>query len=142
AVTGLAVGVEAQVPDLSCVAARTLEPLSAADDAGTDTDVAGDVDEVTDADAGAALVLCDGTEVRVVAQGDGHVQPEGGQHDPAEGDVVPVQVGRQPNEPVAAPDHAGDADADADQGGGGGGVGDDLAHQAGHGRADLPGLAA
>ena len=55
-----------------------------------------------------------------------------------EGDVVPVQVGRQPDQPGAAPDHARHADRRADQGRGGGRLRHDLADQADGGRPARP----
>ena len=51
AVARAPVRVEAQVADLAGVAAGSLEPVPSGDDSGADTDVAGDVDQVVDADA-------------------------------------------------------------------------------------------
>ena len=130
AVAGLAGRVEAQVPDLAGVAARALEPPPAGDDAGTDADVAGDVDQVVDPDADAALVLGQGAEVGVVGERDRDVESEGGEHDRAERDVVPLEVGGQPHQAVAAPHQARDADPDPDQRCGRPAPRDDLADQA------------
>ena len=127
--------------DLAGVAAGTLEAVAAGDDARTDADVAGDVDELVGADAGAAGVLGQRAEVGVVGQGHRDVEPERREHDAAERHVVPLEVGGEPDQAVAAPHQARDADPDADQGGRRGGVLDDGADQAGHGRTDLPGLA-
>ncbi len=134
--------VEAQVPDLAGVAADSLQLQATADHAGADADVAGDVDQVVDADADPAPVLGESTEVGVVGQRDRDVDAQHGPDDVAERDVDPVQVGREPDQAVAAPHQAGDADADADERRRHGHVGEHPADQAADGGAHLPGLAA
>ena len=112
---GRPLGVEAQVADLAGVAAGALEAVAAGDDARTDADVAGDVDELVGADARAAGVLGQRAEVGVVGQGHRDVEPQRREHDAAERHVVPLEVGGEPDEAVAAPHQARDADPDADQ---------------------------
>ena len=132
--------VEAQVPDLAGVASRSLQPVAAGDHAGTDADVAGDVDEVVDVHGHSAAVLGEGTEVGVVGQRHRDVEPERREHDAAEGDVVPLQVGGEPDQSVVATDQTRDADPHTDERGGGRCVRDDPPDEPGHGCAHLPRL--
>ena len=82
----------------------------------TDTDVAGDVDRGRRRPRrprGGARPARRGR--RRCASETGTSRPSAASTIAAEGDVVPVEVGREPDQPVAAPHQAGHADADADQ---------------------------
>ena len=134
-------GLKRQVAHLAGVAPGALQPDAPGDDAGTDADVAGDVDEVVHPDGHPADVLGERAQVGVVGDRHRHVEAERGQDDAAEGDVVPLEVGGQADQAVAAAHEAGDADPDADQLRGVGDLLHDAADQSGDGGAHLPRLA-
>ena len=113
---GLPARVEAQVPDLAGVAARALQPVAAGDDAGTDTDVAGDVDEVVDADAAPRWCSASAPRSASLASETGTSRPSAARTMPPKETSCQLEVGGEPDQPVAAPHQARDADPDADQG--------------------------
>ena len=112
AAAGRAVRVEGDVADLAAVAGGPGERPAVHHQPAADAHLAGEVEDVVDADGGAAPVLGEHAEVRLVGDRDRDARPERRGEPLPERDVPPAEVRRHRDQPVLAPDDADDRDPD------------------------------